>query len=94
MLPEQVDEIWAVVAKAVAMNDLGHVAKVATVPEDSNNRESRLICVSTLDFSDLNDVKRVLNKLKELGLVTKGQRGAIYYKCGRGIAHELYWMDE
>ena len=41
--------------------------------------ESRLICVYTHDFGDVEDVKRVVSKLVDIGLVGKGPR-SVYYK--------------
>ncbi|KAI9820887.1 MAG: hypothetical protein M1832_003520 [Thelocarpon impressellum] len=79
-----VDELWSSVARATVANELGVIAKVATAPDEASGgeggRSSRVICIYTADFSDVADVKRVLVKLKELGLVEAGGRG-IYYKC-------------
>ncbi|TAQ87203.1 hypothetical protein B7494_g4444 [Chlorociboria aeruginascens] len=75
--PHEVNEVWAVVASKTANNELGIAAKVA--PDDGNTRGVRLTCIYTQDFSDLEDISRVLNKMRELGLVeTKGR--PIYYK--------------
>jgi hypothetical protein len=76
----EVDAIWYTVANATASNELGRAAKVA--PRGHEDRQSRLICIYTKDFTDMNDVARVLSKLRDLGLVS--MRGkSIYYKCGR-----------
>lgn len=71
-----VDEIWRKVAKATLEGSLGCAAKVAT-DDDSGNQ--RLICIYTEDFTNEEDVRRVLSKMQELHLI-KGERG-IYYKC-------------
>lgn len=76
---EHVDEIWAAVAGATGKGNLGSGAKVAT-GDGSGARRARLICVYTDDFDDREDVKRVLVKLRDLGLVGRGDR-PIYYKC-------------
>ncbi|KAI1619882.1 hypothetical protein EDD37DRAFT_613585 [Exophiala viscosa] len=105
LFPEagDVDFVWAVVAKGVWEGKLGISAKVATAPdagptsdegdERARGREQRLICVYTYDFSDKDDVKRVLLGLKQLGLLNNdsfenGPRShsgsadkVIYYKC-------------
>lgn len=79
--PADVNEVWGRVAHAVTNNTLGPIAKVA--PKESDfDREARLICIYTRDFSDLTDVKRVVEKIDQLGLIG-GKRGmGIYYKCG------------
>lgn len=73
---DRVDEFWGVVVRAMEKGELGDVAKVAT---DGGGGESRLICVYTDDFGDVEDVKRVVSKLVDIGLVGKGPR-SIYYK--------------
>jgi hypothetical protein len=87
--PREVNEIWEIVAKATAGNELGIAAKVAPKSETEDARKDRLICVYTSDFHDKADVGRVLQKLRELKLVeTKGR--PIYYKPGKlGILHSF-----
>lgn len=80
--PNEVNEVWAVVARATALGDLGTAAKVA--PNDGD--AAQLICIYTEDFTDLEDIERVLRKLKDLGLFNPRGR-PIYYKAGRSI-HE------
>lgn len=79
---EYLDDTWSTVARATAKGTLGVDAKVAT---DSGNHGGRLICVYTKDFSDKEDIRRVLVKLIDLGLVPSGKEGGtgrpIYYKC-------------
>lgn len=74
---DYVDSFWKTVVTAVDKGDLGDVAKVAT---DDRSGHARLICVYTEDFSDKEDVKRVLMTLVEKGLVDEELR-PIYYKC-------------
>ena len=74
----EVNAVWSVVARATAQNDLGIAAKVA--PEDGGGKD-RLICVYTKDFNDLDDVNRVIRKMKNFGLAES--RKTLYYKCGR-----------
>ncbi|KAI1349255.1 hypothetical protein F5Y01DRAFT_189880 [Xylaria sp. FL0043] len=72
----EVNEVWEIVAKATANNELGIAAKVAT-KANADRRTERLICVYTDDFSNKEKVTRVASKLKQLGLV----RGRpLYYK--------------
>ncbi|KAL8673546.1 MAG: hypothetical protein Q9168_002035 [Polycauliona sp. 1 TL-2023] len=95
--PEDVNRQWAIVAEATANRELGIAAKVA--PDDNKgDRVPRLICVYTKDFSDLDDVKRVLGRLVELGLVKKkggADNRGIYYKADvfteLGINSENEW---
>ncbi|CZS98421.1 uncharacterized protein RAG0_07182 [Rhynchosporium agropyri] len=75
--PSEVNEVWSVVAHATANNQLGISSKVAA--DDGDDRSARLICIYTNNFKDMADVRRVLLKLKDLGLVQKGK--GIYYKC-------------
>lgn len=81
-LPRDVDAVWSAIATATREGRLGCSAKVAT---DTGNaaKPERLICVYTEDFSDVDDVKRVLLEVKEMGFVGKGDgpRNTIYYKC-------------
>ncbi|KAI9147867.1 hypothetical protein HJFPF1_12902 [Paramyrothecium foliicola] len=78
----EVNEVWGIVAKATANNELGIAAKVAPRPEGGDSRKERLICVYTHDFKDKADVGRVLRRLRELKLVEARGR-PIYYKPGR-----------
>jgi hypothetical protein len=78
--PGYVDEVWAVVARYTANNELGMAAKVAPKDEAGAGR-ARLVCVYTQDFRDKGDVTRVLGRMKGLGLVREKGR-MIYYKCG------------
>lgn len=76
--PAEVNTVWAIVARGTANNELGIASKVA--PDDGDERKPRLICIYTKDFNDLDDVSRVVQKMRDLKLVETRQ--AIYYKCG------------
>lgn len=82
--PEEVNEQWAIVAEATVNRELGTAAKVAPDNGDGD-RTPRLICVYTKDFSDMEDVKRVLERMVELGLVKRrgagGAERGIHYKA-------------
>ncbi|KAJ9492751.1 hypothetical protein VN97_g489 [Penicillium thymicola] len=73
---DRVDEFWGAVVRTMEKGELGDVAKVAT---DDGGGENRLICVYTNDFGDVEDVKRVVSKLVDIGLGGKGPR-PVYYK--------------
>ncbi|KPI44428.1 uncharacterized protein AB675_8445 [Cyphellophora attinorum] len=77
---DDVDQVWHTVAQATWDGELGDLAKVA--PYDPHDqKQEQLICVYTKDFSDIDDVKRVLKAMRRLGLVKGGDTSkAIYYK--------------
>lgn len=80
-LPDSVNRIWSIVADGTASGELGMAAKVAT-DDGRGENVARLICIYTEDFSDMDDVKRVLKRLKSMGLLDAAGRD-IYYKCGK-----------
>ena len=86
-LPEDVNAVWQHVAEATVSGHLGSSAKVATDGGLDHHGRPRLVCVYTEDFSNEKDVKRVLKKLVEMGLVNKkeaaGASQGLYYKCGK-----------
>lgn len=83
---EDVGNLWRLIATNTANNELGIAAKVATYNTDQ--QEGRLICIYTNDFNDVDDVVRVLDKLKSLGAVQPTTR-PIYYKCGPYLSSNL-----
>lgn len=76
-----VDRVWEAVANATVQGELV-AAKVATYDsdEDRENKKPRLLAVYTRDYEDRGDIKLVLQRLIELGVVRKDER-PIYYKC-------------
>lgn len=78
---DAVNAVWSVVANATSNNELGIAAKVAPFNPSSDPRVPRLICIYTKDFTNVEDVTRVVSKMRDLGLVDMKGR-AIYYKCG------------
>ena len=83
-MADDVTRFWSLIATATAAGELGHAAKVAT-DDGSGNVKPRLICIYTEDFSDKADVKRVLERLVDMGLVKRkgpmGEERGIYYKA-------------
>ena len=90
----QVDNAWAKVCHAVDADRLGITAKVATASDDGYF-SSRLICIYTADFTDIQDVKRVLREMVKLGLVkTDTPNGVSYYKCDAWTHLGIYSKNE
>ncbi|EQB51365.1 hypothetical protein CGLO_09098 [Colletotrichum gloeosporioides Cg-14] len=91
--PRDVNEVWAIIARATANNELGIAAKVAP-RQDATGRKDRMIAVYTADFNDVTDVMRVLRRLRELKVVEAMGR-PIYYKPDAftyiGVAHGNQW---
>lgn len=77
--PSVVNELWEVVARATANNELGVAAKVAPRSELDDPKRDRPICIYTSDFSDKADVGRVLQRMRELRIADSSRRN-IYYK--------------
>ncbi|KAF2195498.1 DUF1917-domain-containing protein [Zopfia rhizophila CBS 207.26] len=82
---EDLTRVWRLIAEGTVENRLGSTAKVAT---DQGGSDSRLICVYTKDFSDTEDVRRVLQELDAMGLVGSGQ--GIYYKSDAYTYLDIY----
>ena len=59
-----IDETWKKIATALFNNELGTSAKARTAMQ---KQRSHVICVYTHNYLDLDDVKRVREKLKEMG---------------------------
>ncbi|KAK4955186.1 hypothetical protein LTR10_007381 [Elasticomyces elasticus] len=74
---EDVARVWRLVAEATVEGKLGPTSKVATYDPAE---KGRVICVYTYNFADTGDVRRVLDGLVDLGLVSR-TGNAIYYKC-------------
>lgn len=85
---QRVNEVWGMVARATANNELGTAAKVQTRQRGKEEGE-RLICIYTKDFRDQDDVARVLNRLRELELIRNGGK-PIYYKTDAWTYLNIY----
>lgn len=66
--PEELSRFWRLIAIATAEGKLGPTSKVGTYDPVE---KSSVICVYTYDFSDTEDVIRVLHELSDLGLLAK-----------------------
>ena len=67
---QDLDTTWAAIREATASGKLGIEAKAATARENPLGTKPgvKLICVYTRDCRDLDDVRRVLAGLRELGI--------------------------
>ena len=92
LFPKSADlpRTWRLVAEATSEGKLGITSKVGTY-DPYDTKDVTLICVYTYDFTDLDDVRRVLDELVDLGLCAKGGK-SIFYKSDAytylGIASE------
>ena len=66
----KVDSIWRKVKQAVEDGLLGDRVKVSTAKPNPNARDSsrRVICVFTYNYEDIEDVLRIREKLRRLGV--------------------------
>jgi hypothetical protein len=70
--PAQVDEVWAKIKAATEQGLLGSSAKVATaIPNPNVTNAYKVICVYTYDWADDEDVRRVRQRLRDLGITAK-----------------------
>ncbi|KAK4099119.1 DUF1917-domain-containing protein [Parathielavia hyrcaniae] len=89
----EVNEVWRRVCDGVETNRLGTAAKVSTSCQVHGD-PTRLICVYTKDFTDVVDVKRVLDALVAMGLVTANMPRGITYKCDAYTYLDIYGKNE
>lgn len=84
---DQIDEVWEKIKNATISGVLGGQSKVATDKPNPNARDSKqkVICVYTYDWKDTNDVMRVRNSLREIGISWK-----IPYKADKETRSGVY----
>jgi len=70
--PENIDEVWNIVASSTLNGELGIDAKVSTSLQGGSEH---VMCVYTRNYFDQDDVKRVRKRLAELGFAKR-----LYYK--------------
>ena len=72
--PEQIDQVWTKVVDSLIAGRLGTTAKVSPLGKKPSKSEAQgtnrlpIICVYTRDFCDIDDVNRVLQELRNLGV--------------------------
>lgn len=65
---DTVDEQWQQIKQATEAGQLGYKSKVSTSPTDGNpHSQQRLLIIRTYDADDTEDVKRIEQKLHDLG---------------------------
>jgi hypothetical protein len=70
---DQVDAVWETIKQATRVGMLGGSAKVATAKPNPNasNSDEKVICVYTYDWTDQEDVRRIRENLRQLGITRK-----------------------
>jgi hypothetical protein len=69
----KVDSIWKRIKQAVEVGLLGDRAKVSTAKPNPNARDPdrQVICVFTYNYEDIEDVRRIREQLRRLGITEK-----------------------
>ena len=84
-----VDEAWTNIAALVFAGELGPSAKVSTARPNPNavgGTDTHVVIAYAQDWRDLTDLRRILRKLREIGL---GQ-GWVYFKRDRETRDGVY----
>ncbi len=70
---DALDGMWEKVVEALEAGKLGRSAKVSTVKphQHETSPDDGVICVYTYSFDDLDDVRRVRQALREIGVTWK-----------------------
>lgn len=79
---EHVDESWSNVAAGVLVGELGPSAKVSTArpnPDAVGGSNLHVLIVYAADWRDISDLRRILRKLREIGLA----QGWVHFKRDR-----------
>ncbi|KAJ0400889.1 hypothetical protein P43SY_004501 [Pythium insidiosum] len=80
---ETVDDAWTKIARAVLQSHLGDAAKVSPVSTKPQQGNSHVICVYVPDFTNTDDVLRVRDTLRALGIDDKIMfKPDAYTHCG------------
>ena len=70
---ERIDQVWSTIKLATEAGKLGKMSKVATTKANPNatNSSIKVICVYTYDWTDEEDVMRIRQELRQLGITRK-----------------------
>ncbi|WAI00326.1 putative phosphothreonine lyase domain-containing protein [Methanogenium organophilum] len=70
--PDQTDELWKKIRDATAAGELGISAKVSTAKQNPDSRDERMVIyVFTSDWEDEEDVMRIREMLRNLGVTDR-----------------------
>ncbi len=69
----QIDTVWTQIKSATELGHLGSSSKVSTAKQNPNstNSSDKVICVHTYDWTDKDDVMRIRQNLRQLGILSK-----------------------
>ena len=82
---ENIDRYWKRIRVAVEQGLLGNWAKVSTAGSIREDRPDHVVCVYTYDYEDKEDVMRVRDVLRKIGIKQR-----IRYKADEDTAMLLY----
>lgn len=84
---KEIDRVWSTIAAATRKGLLGGRSKVATAAPNRFSEDStrRVICVYTYDWTDTEDVRRIREELRRLGITRK-----IAYKSDEDTIKGIY----
>lgn len=84
---ERVDQMWFKIKSATEAGKLGEMSKVATAKDNPHATNSciKVICVYTYDWMEEEDVMRIRQELRRLGITRK-----IPYKADEDTASGKY----
>jgi hypothetical protein len=87
---KEVDKIWRSITDALCNEELGAIAKVSTAQPKSTvaKTSTHTICVYTYDARDTQDVMRIREALKSIGIVRK-----IPYKADEATLQGKYKVE-
>ncbi len=82
-----IDEVWSKIRKATEEGRLGDFSKVATAKPNqyASSQDRKVICVYTYDWTDYEDVMRIRDELRTLGITSK-----IPYKSDEDTMDDKY----
>ena len=84
------DDVWQTVKLATECGQLGGIAKAATARpnKNRNSNDEKVICVYTYDADDSDDVSKIRERLRELGITQK-----ISYKTDQATREGRYAVN-
>lgn len=70
---KMIDKVWENIKMAREEGKLGEIVKVATAKANPNaiDPDSKVICIYTYDYADKDDVMRIREELRDIGIIKK-----------------------